>query len=69
MMSRKKSKDKIHGKNPKSTFIIHGLSNGWTTLSFPILTDIYSEPIISQLCNVTPIEKPSIPRVKVVSKK
>ena len=45
---------------PSSSF-----GSGWTVLSFPILTQIYAEPIIAQLCNVYPINAPviSIPRV------
>jgi len=40
---------------------------GWTVLSLPILVDIYSEPIISELCNVFTSESPiaSIPRVRI----
>jgi len=36
-------------------------------MSFPILVDIYSEPIIAELCNVYPVDKPmiSIPRVRI----
>ena len=47
---------------PSSSF-----GSGWTVLSFPILTDIYAEPIIAQLCNVYPISTPviSIPRVRI----
>lgn len=47
---------------PASSF-----ASGWTVLSFPILTDIYAEPIISELCNVYPVDKAiaSIPRVKI----
>jgi hypothetical protein len=43
---------------------------GWTVLSFPILVDIYAEPIISELCNVYPTDSPvvSIPRVRIKSK-
>lgn len=42
-------------------------ATGWTVSSFPILTDIYSEPLISELANVYPIDKPqiSIPRIRV----
>ncbi|MCP4763386.1 MAG: hypothetical protein GY870_16560 [archaeon] len=38
-----------------------------TVLSFPILTDIYAEPIISQLMNVYPVSAPtiSIPRTRI----
>jgi len=45
------------------------LSFGWTVLSFPILVDIYAEPIISELCNVYPVSSPvaSIPRVKIMA--
>jgi len=47
---------------PNSSF-----ASGWTVLSFPILVDIYSEPIIIELANVYPIDKPmiSIPRVRI----
>lgn len=40
---------------------------GWTVLSFPILTDIYAEPLIAELCNVYPVSAPvvSIPRVRI----
>lgn len=49
---------------PAATF-----ASGWTVMSFPILADIYAEPIIAQLCNVYPVDKPvaSIPRVKIKS--
>jgi hypothetical protein len=42
---------------------------GWTVLSFPILADIYAEPIISELCNVYPVSSPvaSIPRIKIMA--
>jgi hypothetical protein len=45
------------------------LSLGWTVLSFPILVDIYAEPIISELCNVYPVSSPiaSIPRIKIMA--
>jgi hypothetical protein len=45
------------------------LSFGWTVLSFPILVDIYAEPIVSELCNVYPVSSPvaSIPRVKIMA--
>ncbi len=45
------------------------LSFGWTVLSFPILVDIYAEPIISELCNVYPVSSPvaSIPRIKIMA--
>ena len=44
-------------------------THGWTVLSFPILVDIYAEPIISQVMNVYPVSSPtlSIPRVKIKS--
>ncbi len=47
---------------PASTF-----AAGWTVLSFPILVDIYSEPIIAELCNVYTTQSPtlSIPRVRI----
>lgn len=40
---------------------------GWTVLSFPILVDIYSEPILAELCNVYPVQKPliSVPRLRI----
>jgi len=43
------------------------VTSGWTVMSFPILVDIYSEPIIAELCNVYPVDKPmiSIPRVRI----
>lgn len=46
------------------------VASGWTVLSFPILVDIYHEPIIAELCNVYPIDKPviSIPRVRIKSR-
>ena len=49
---------------PASTF-----ASGWTVLSFPILVDIYSEPIIAELCNVYTTNSPtlSIPRVRIKS--
>ncbi len=36
-------------------------------LSFPILTDIYSSPIIAELCNVYPVSSPvvSIPKITI----
>lgn len=42
-------------------------ASGWVVMSFPILVDIYSEPIISEVCNVYPIDKPmiSIPRIRI----
>lgn len=45
------------------------LSFGWTVLSFPILVDIYAEPVISELCNVYPVSAPiaSIPRIKIMA--
>ena len=40
---------------------------GWTVLSLPILVDIYSEPIIAELCNVYTTDTPiaSIPRIRI----
>jgi hypothetical protein len=40
---------------------------GWTVLSLPILVDIYSEPIISELCNIYTTDSPiaSIPRARI----
>ncbi len=40
-------------------------ASGWTVLSFPILVDIYAQPIIAELCNIYPTDSPivSIPRV------
>lgn len=40
---------------------------GFTVSSFPILIDIYAEPIISELCTVYPTTSPiiSIPRIKI----
>jgi len=45
------------------------LAFGWTVLSFPILVDIYAEPVISELCNVYPVSSPvaSIPRIKIMA--
>ncbi len=42
---------------------------GWTVLSFPILVDIYAEPVISELCTVYPVSASiaSIPRVKIMA--
>lgn len=42
-------------------------ASGWTVMTFPILVDIYAEPIISELCNVYPTDKPvlSIPKVSI----
>ena len=39
----------------------------WTVLSFPILVDIYAEPIVSELMNVYPVGAPtiSIPKVEI----
>lgn len=50
--------------NPASAFPF-----GWTVLSFPILVDIYAEPIISEVCNVFPTDSPvlSVPRVRIKS--
>ena len=47
---------------PASSF-----ASGWSVLSFPILVDIYSEPIIAELCNVYTTNSPtlSIPRVRI----
>ncbi|MFW6246930.1 MAG: hypothetical protein ACOC22_02010 [bacterium] len=44
-------------------------AQGWTVMSFPILVDIYSEPIIAELANVYNTDKPilSIPRVRIKS--
>ena len=40
---------------------------GWTVASFPILVDIYAEPLISELCNVWTTDSHiiSIPRVRI----
>ena len=40
---------------------------GWTVLSLPILVDIYSEPLIAELCNVYTTDSPiaSIPYAKI----
>jgi len=40
---------------------------GWTVLSLPILVDIYSEPLISELCNVYTTDSPiaSIPYARI----
>jgi len=45
------------------------LSLGWTVLSFPILVDIYAEPVISELCTVYPVSSPiaSVPRIKIIA--
>lgn len=45
------------------------LAFGWTVLSFPILVDIYAEPVISELCNVYPVNASvvSIPRFKIMA--
>ena len=42
-------------------------THGWSVLSFPILVDIYAEPILSQVMNLYPVSSPtlSIPRVKI----
>lgn len=44
-------------------------THGWSVLSFPILVDIYAEPIISQVMNLYPVSSPtfSIPRVRIKS--
>lgn len=44
-------------------------THGWSVLSFPILVDIYAEPIISQVMNIYPVSSPtlSIPRVRIHS--
>jgi len=41
-----------------------GFANGWTVVQFPILVDIYAEPIISELMNVYSSDSPvlTIPR-------
>ena len=41
------------------------LVTGWAVQSFPILVDIYAEPILSQLCNIHVSPKPiiSIPKM------
>lgn len=46
-----------------------GFTHGWAVLSFPILVDIYAEPIISQVMNLYPVSSPtlSIPRVRIKS--
>jgi hypothetical protein len=38
-------------------------------VSFPILVDIYAEPVIAELCNVYPVSAPvaSIPRIKIMA--
>lgn len=40
---------------------------GWTVLSFPVLVDIYAEPIISELCNVYTTDSAiaSVPRARI----
>lgn len=47
---------------PSSSFAL-----GWTVASFPILVDIYAEPLIAELCNVYPTDSHiiSVPRVRV----
>ncbi|MFW6219365.1 MAG: hypothetical protein ACOC33_00725 [bacterium] len=47
---------------PSSSFAL-----GWTVASFPILVDIYAEPLISELCNVWTTDSHiiSIPRVRI----
>lgn len=47
---------------PSSSFAL-----GWTVASFPILIDIYAEPLISELCNVwtTDSHIVSVPRVRI----
>lgn len=42
---------------------------GWSVLSFPMLVDIYAEPLISQVMNVYPVSSPtlSIPRARIKS--
>jgi len=48
--------------SPSSSFAL-----GWTVASFPILVDIYAEPLISELCNVWTTDSHiiSIPRVTI----
>ena len=43
---------------------------GWTVMSFPILVDIYAEPILAQLATVYPVNSSvaSIPRVNISAK-
>ena len=47
---------------PSSSFAL-----GWTVASFPILIDIYAEPLIAELCNVWTTDSHiiSIPRVRI----
>ena len=42
---------------------------GWTVMSYAMITDIYREPIISEIMNPYPVDKPmiSIPRARVKS--
>ena len=42
-------------------------ASGWVVMSFPILVDIYAEPLISEVCTSYPTSKPvlSIPRMRV----
>jgi hypothetical protein len=42
-------------------------ASGWVVMSFPVLVDIYAEPLISEVCTVYPINKSviSIPRMRI----
>lgn len=44
--------------------------SGWTVQSFPILVNIYSDPLIAKLCNVWPTNKPivTVPRMWIMAK-
>jgi len=36
------------------------LAKGWVVSSFPVLVDIYQDPLVSQLCNIYPTKSPQI---------
>lgn len=44
-------------------------TSAWTVLSFPILVDIYSEPLLAEIASMYPTDKPAltIPRVRIKS--
>ena len=45
-------------------------AKGWVVSSFPVLVDIYQEPLISQLCNIYPTQSPqiTIPKMRLHAK-
>jgi hypothetical protein len=42
-------------------------ASGWTVMSFPVLVDIYADPLVSEVCTIYPVDKSiiSIPRMRI----